>query len=409
MNILDRYVLGAFLRNYLISMVVLVGLYILLDIVFNLDEFTRYRDTVGPWGIVAGMAGYYGPRSVVVYSQLAGIIPVMAAAFTLMRMSRFNELTALLAAGVPLLRVAMPVILAAMAINLILQPINQELIIPRLAELIARDRNAAIVDDAGGAAVRAMPDGAGGRFDAARFHKATDAEPAWVETLTFIERSDEGKVARMVAAARGDWDADQGLWRLVEAREVTDIIGLDPVLPQASPSPLREPGAASPTATQPGLRLTPSGRPIDTLKTTVSPEEIELFHSAASSVGIGGSYYDLLSTRQINELLQRPGQYATAGLLRARHLRLATHVMNVILLLLAVPLVLTRHPGQLKQAAGKTLLLIGSAMGIGFVCQLLAKDPPTEAMASSWPALMAWLPVFIFGPIAVVALDRFES
>ena len=38
MKILDRYVLVTFLKNYLISFMVLVGLYILLDLVFNFDE-----------------------------------------------------------------------------------------------------------------------------------------------------------------------------------------------------------------------------------------------------------------------------------------------------------------------------------------------------------------------------------
>lgn len=408
MTILDRYVLGAFLRNYLISLVVLVGLYIVLDIVFNLDEFTRYRDAVGAWGIVRGMVAYYGPRSVIVYAQLAGVIPVMAAAFTLMRMSRFNELTALLAAGVPLLRVAMPVILAAMAINLVIQPINQELVIPNLARMVGSDRKEAVHETGDGAAVRAMPDGTGGRFDAARFHKTQDGEAAWVETLTFIERDNSGNVARMIAAARGDWDPRQGLWRLTDGREVTDVIGAGPVLPVAAPSVTGDANLERRSLS--GMStLAAADRTVETLETTVSPDEIELFHSASSSVGLGGSYFDLLSTRQMNQLLERPGQYATAGLLRARHLRLATHVMNVVVMLLAVPVVLTRQPGQLRQAAGKTLLLVGSAMGMVFICQLLAKDPPNEALATRWPALMAWLPVFIFGPLAVIMLDRLES
>ena len=37
MKILDRYVLFTFIKNYLISFMVLIGLYIVMDMVFNFD------------------------------------------------------------------------------------------------------------------------------------------------------------------------------------------------------------------------------------------------------------------------------------------------------------------------------------------------------------------------------------
>ena len=41
MKILDRYVLITFIKNYLISLMVLLGLYIVLDMVFNFDELAE--------------------------------------------------------------------------------------------------------------------------------------------------------------------------------------------------------------------------------------------------------------------------------------------------------------------------------------------------------------------------------
>ena len=43
MTIIDRYVLGAFVKNYLISLMVLVGMYIALDMVFNFGNLTQAR------------------------------------------------------------------------------------------------------------------------------------------------------------------------------------------------------------------------------------------------------------------------------------------------------------------------------------------------------------------------------
>src|SRR6478735_8681244 len=92
MRIIDRYVLFSFIKNYLISFMVLIGMYIVLDMVFNFDDLAGLKSTTPGGGVVT-------------------------AAFTLTRLSRFNELTALLAAGVPLLRIAMPIILAGLVLN----------------------------------------------------------------------------------------------------------------------------------------------------------------------------------------------------------------------------------------------------------------------------------------------------
>ena len=43
MKILDRYVLIAFIKNYLISLMALLGLYIVLDMVFSFDELAEVQ------------------------------------------------------------------------------------------------------------------------------------------------------------------------------------------------------------------------------------------------------------------------------------------------------------------------------------------------------------------------------
>src|SRR3954452_12957497 len=92
MKILDRYVLSTFLKNYVISLMVLIGLYILLDLVFNFDELVEVQAK----GAVAATGGgasflhvvyiiwdYYFYQSFQIFAQLSGVIPVVAAAFTL--------------------------------------------------------------------------------------------------------------------------------------------------------------------------------------------------------------------------------------------------------------------------------------------------------------------------------------
>src|ERR671916_1017399 len=147
MKILDRYVLVSFLKNYLISFMVLVGMYVVLDMVFNFDELANLKTkTAGDSGFesvlasIGSIADFYLHQSFLFFVHLSGIIPVVAAAFTLMRLSRFNELTAVLASGVPLLRVAMPIILAGVTLNALVI-LNQELVIPNISDKLSRDRD----------------------------------------------------------------------------------------------------------------------------------------------------------------------------------------------------------------------------------------------------------------------------
>ena len=83
--------------------------------------------------------------------------------------------------------------------------------------------------------------------------------------------------------------------------------------------------------------------------------------------------------------------------------------MNIILLLLAIPCVLTREPGKLKRAAMKCLTLSGLGLGSIFLCTMIGGKSPNAEWANQWPAVMAFVPIVIFGPLAVFLLDRVES
>ncbi|MEL7239558.1 MAG: LptF/LptG family permease, partial [Planctomycetota bacterium] len=324
--------------------------------------------------------------------------PVLAAAFTLMRMSRFNELTAALAAGVPMLRIAAPVVICAIAINVIVQPLNQEFVIPRIAAKLAVDRENVVAGGTTSFAVKAMPDGKGGIFDAVRYTPATRDGPAIAETVTIVQR--EQTRVSVIAAEKATWNEQVGGWTLENATRLENLDAPSQV--QTLAAELRQP--SSPLMTE-----APRVRQADFWQTDIIPAEIELFYSAGLGVGAGGSYYDLLSLGEMNQLLQQPARYNVGSLLRAKHSRLAGHVMNIVLILLAIPCVLTRQPGQLKRAAGKTVLLVGGAMAGVFLSQMLGKDPPRPEWASVWPQVAAWMPVFLNGPLAFVLLDRMET
>ena len=139
--------------------------------------------------------------------------------------------------------------------------------------------------------------------------------------------------------------------------------------------------------------------PISAWKTEISPEEINLYRS--------GDYVELLSTEKINELLQRPKSYGTNALLRVKHFRWSQLLVNIVLLLLAIPCVLTREPGTLKVDIIKCVFLTGFCMCSTFVARQIAGNPPPgETWHQQWPLIMAWVPIFVFLPLAIYLLDQ---
>lgn len=379
MKIIDRYLLSSFIKNYLISLMALVGMYVALDMVFNFGNLTQARGhsvaNLGMWRVMYDIADYYFYEAFFFYVQLSGVIAVVAAAFTLMRLSRFNETTALLAAGTPLLRVAASVIVAGIALNLVLLPVDQELIIPRMISKLARERGD--VHEAADRtwAVRMLEDEYNGLFSAAMYWAPTASSPAKIRYFDVIERDADLRVSAHLYASAAVWNDSLKRWDLTDGLRV-------PIVSPDQPTPAVATALAA-------------------YSSDITPQEIALNEN--------NDFIQFLSVARINQLLARPRSYGAMDLLKARHLRFTQPIVNVILLLLAVSMVLQREPGRLKAAAAKCMVLCGLCMGSVFLAQQLAGSPPGHTMLNFWPALMAWLPIFFFGPLSAYLLDRVKS
>ena len=105
------------------------------------------------------------------------MIAVVAAAFTVVRLSRLNEMTAMLAAGTPLIRIAMPIILAGVVLNVILLPIDQEVVIPQMIPKLMRDHGDVHESSVKMYPVNMMEDPAGGLFNAAMYSPPRKLSP----------------------------------------------------------------------------------------------------------------------------------------------------------------------------------------------------------------------------------------
>ncbi|HMB96054.1 MAG TPA: LptF/LptG family permease, partial [Tepidisphaeraceae bacterium] len=223
--------------------------------------------------------------------------------------------------------------------------------------------------------VQAMQDDRNGLLFAGRFTPASGNTPANMRTVDVVEADDQLQAVAHIVADEATWDADNQQWNLVKGRRVSGL------RPQEKRSP---------------------ERPIAVYKSNITPDEISLYHS--------GEFINLLSHERINELLERPQIYGAIDLLRVKHFRLSQFVMNIVMLLVAIPCVLTREPGRLKKSIFQCLVLVGLCMASYFIAYQIAGLPPggTE-WADKWPAIWAFAPIVVFTPVAFALLDKLPT
>jgi lipopolysaccharide export system permease protein len=363
MKIIDRYIIRAFLTNYLIALAVMIGLYVVLDMFVNLDEFTEASRS--SWVTLRYIISFYGWNLFLYFSQLSGVIVLVAGCFTLGRFLRTNELTAILASGTSLYRVAAPILLAGIALNAI-WIVNQEAVIPRIADQLARRH-----DDVEGLRTYALwfiPDRDKTLLSANRF----DPRTGLMEGVMILNRDEQGRMSDLLRADRARWDAEQGVWKLELAKQIRGFGGR----PDGQLEPLR--ADAHPTE----------------YASDLTPYELKLRQAS--------QWVSFLSLRDLTRLEQRYPN--TDEFIKTKHARLTTPFLNVLLLLLGVPFFLNRERPTVIVAGGRCLLTCGACFVFAFFCQNL--DVTTLAIN---PALPAWLPLVIFAPVMVVLVDSIKT
>lgn len=360
MKTLDRYLLRSFLFNYFAALFVMVSLYVVLDLFFNLDEFTENDKSL--FWVVADIINYYSYNVPAYFSQLSGVITLFAACFTLARLQWANETTAVLASGVSLYRLAAPIVVAGFCMNILLVA-NFEWIIPSIAPKLARSR-----DDVDGARVYDLwfvKDG--DHLISAQYFRPKTGE---IRNLYVVELAGpSNRLAGAVTATNAKWDYQLHRWDLVGGRRY-DLAGNEntPVLPI----------------------------PLDHYESQLDPDKLVLRKMVA--------WTQFLSTSQLNELVsQDPNRRDLVD--QIKHSRFTQPITNMILLLLGISFFMSRLPresvlNQAVKAIGTCAVLIMLA----FTGQHLV-----GAIGTLPAAFPAWIPIFIFGPIAVVLLDNVKT
>lgn len=367
MKILDRYIAKNFLIGYAIAFSVLIGLRIIIDLFVNLDEFAEHAD-LGTWAVAKNIATFYALNTTLYFRDITGVITVVAAAFSLGRMVRANELVAIIASGVSAKRIVVPILALAVFFTA-LSVADQEFLIPSVSDKLVREH-----DDVAGQesyAVLFITDGKGSLICSPRYEVETSTfyEPTII-TRRLTDRPGIWEVTGRISADRAVYNYRTGMW---------DLVG----------------GLFVGTDSTEGTEQRTSYRTPDLL-----PKDIPVRRKA--------EYKALLSSWQLAALARQKTKIKdVAQLYSQKHFRITDPIINLTMLMVSLPVLICRDPKAMKSGIIVSFGLTAACFVTTFVCKMLA----TEVVFADrvMPELWAWVPVFIFLPVAFIELDSMRT
>lgn len=371
MNILDRYILARFFANFAVLFSLLFVFAVSIDVILQLEKFVDAATdavaagqfTISWVAFVAGVFDFHGPRVFQFFGYLLGLVSVGAMAFTLAQMHRHRELVAVLASGTSLFRIAVPIVVGAFFLN-VAQLFNQEFMLPRLAPLLIREQHQILKPAAVQFPVPLTPDSRGNLLMA----RSLDVDRGEIHGFLLIARDEKGQARARIAAEHALYDDEAKAWQLTNGLMIHRRDTLD-----------------DPTQ--------PFSEPIALIESELSPRALLVKQYAL--------YAQMLSLKQINEA-ERQGGFDRDNLARFRYSRLAGVLVNLLVLLLALPDFLLREPANLlRQSILCAAISIPATLG-AFVGM-------TVSLPGLSPAVAVFLPVIVLIPMVLARITGVKT
>jgi lipopolysaccharide export system permease protein len=370
LKIFDRQMTFSYFKAYFICLVSLMGLFIVIDLFLNLDDFmAQGRDFES---LVRFIGIYYGYKSFQIFDRLCEAVVLLAGMFTVAWMQRNNELLPLLSAGVSTRRAVRPVLVCAFTM-MGLVAVNQECAMPRIDIWMLEHRtnprgeretevkgshDASGIYLSGNSAIKS-------EMLVKKFHAVIPAHISG-NALVLLQ----AKEAYYVSPK--DDDQRSGGWLLKNVKDADTL-----VWPKEREDVLKPLGDGD-------FFLKTQDVDIDTL-TRVK------------------NWHLYIPTWELLRHLNKAGNSTQNKYLAvAFHQRLTRPLVGMILILLGLSVILRDQNRNIFISAGFCLMLVGVFFATIFACQYLGRDTLS-------PALASWLPVFIFGPVSLVMFDAVHT
>jgi lipopolysaccharide export system permease protein len=370
MLIIPRYLLRQFLQIFVICFISLIGLYIVIDLFGHLDHFSSYAEKEG--NLLGVIARYYAYHSLAFFDGVSGLLAMISAMFTVAWLARHQEMTALLAAGISKFRIIKPLLFAAAAVSL-LGVLNRELLIPRVRNELTRDTK-----DLGGGAARELE----ARFD------ADSNILLGGESVILGER----RIINPSFVLMGPELVRFGKHLSAGNAYYVDV------------APEHPAGFVLTGVTAPKTPAALSSLVIDERPVIITPRDVsswlapnELFVASEVQFPVlaaGSRWRTFASLPELVRELKNPSANSGADVRVAIHTRLVQFFMDATLVMLGLPVMLSRRTRNAYVAIGICLGVAMLFMLTALACQSLGSVNMLR------PTLAAWGPLLVFVPVA---------
>jgi lipopolysaccharide export system permease protein len=384
MKILDRYIAKNFLFGYFIVLSVMIGMFLTVDLFLNLDEFAEHLGKTDADGnvvttkdMLVNIGRFYLLQSSLWYRDLGGMLIVIAAVFSLARMTRNNELIAVMASGVSLKRILAPILFLSLLLTG-LMVLDQELLIPRLAHELTRKHDD--LPQAGVYDLWFVGDDQASLLCSPQYEESTQIlhHPVIILRKSIPGSDRVYRVTGRITAEKAVYDKQRGGW----------ILTAGTLLPVTEASEDLEMTADS------------QSQSVDFYKSSLTADDIPIRRRE--------EFKSLLSLKQLTELQHSSGTRRTdmADLALQKHTRVTGPIVNMIMLMVALPVLVCRDPRTMKTAILISFVTTASCFLLVFLCRLFATE---VIFGHVWPAFWTWAPIFLFFSIAVVQIDSMRT
>lgn len=349
---IDKYIIGTFIPYFFVCMFAICGIYIVVDILQNLDDFIE----MGSKAFV--MAGYYYAFMVpVVLAQLFPAITLISVSLVLLRFVKSNEIFAMQVAGMCLYRILLPVFVLSVTMSFAAVA-NQELIIPRYAKKLKSVEQSTFIDKEKNNILVEDPDGH--MLFRARIFNVAEKK---LESVFVIGRNEYGRKKFTISAETGEWTEEEKWLLFNVVRHNYDENG----------------SWVAPTIQEEEYYL----------ETTLTPELLD-------KVDVNAALKSFKELRVLRE--QEPENLLYSVMF---HSRMAYPLTNFVLLFLGIPFVIgfERISRSVYLRVGICVLICSAFYVLTYLCANLGN------LGILHPILAAWLPVVTFGTFGLFLFD----
>jgi lipopolysaccharide export system permease protein len=382
MRILDRYLIRQFLFVLLFSLTAFWLIFVIVDLVENLDKFIDRHATLL---VVAKYYLFYTPYIVVLALPVAMLLSCL---FSLGQMAKHNELTAMKSAGISLYRILSPLFVLSFVISLLTLVVGesvipftyQKMMETKTVEIEKGKRNLdLLLQDV-------FVQGSGGII----FHLASYDTKAKMGTDVLVQRFEDNRIKEEIQAKKVNWTGNGWLFENGVEMVFSDSLASTPALDSVGRTESSPPPTEKRIVT--GIEKYEAFDKLLRLDLKIKPEALTKRQKKPDEMG----YFELYQYVKVKE---RSGQLV-AKEATDLDLKISFPLVNFIIVLFGAPI--AANPKRSGLAIGFAISLF-----IAFVYYTLIRMAQSFGYSGKLPPLLAaWVTNILFALLGIVLLIR---